>query len=621
MVQENAGVTYLKEQLKQAPSSPGVYRMLNEKGDVLYVGKAKNLKNRLTNYTQFETLTQRIKRMVFETRELILVETETESEALLLEINLIKSLKPKYNILFRDDTSYLSIRITGDETPRLMPYRGKKDVSGELYGPYPSGDAVYRTIDLMERVFRLRTCADSVFKNRTRPCLKYDIKRCSAPCVGKVSTKEYDDLITQARAFLKGNGAQVQKALSEGMQKASADMRYEVAAEYRDRLKALQQVLTPQHATTNALVDADVVGMYMQGGEAAVQVFYYRAGQHVGNHVFYPKGVEAEEASEVMRVFLALHYGTRRPPKEIFVSDMPGDMDSLLSYLKERNEGRAVSVQSPSRGDKHQMVKKASLNAEQAFKRKGAAGAGWKKQMAAFAEVLGVPEVSRVETFDISNISGTNPVASLVVAGEEGMLKSEYRKFSITVKNTPDDYAMMREALTRRYGRMARETEKARKEKTEPPVWPTVVMVDGGKGHLRVLVEVFDELGLLYNGKVVLCAIAKGEERDKGLEVIWRYGLKEALPIEKDTPLIFLLQQIRDEAHRFAINFHRQKRSKEMVTSKLDQIPGIGAKRKKALLLAFGSASGVEGASVSQLMQVEGISKSIAEHIYGFFHG
>lgn len=621
MVKENIGVEYLKGQVQHAPTSPGVYRMMNEKGDILYIGKAKNLKNRLINYTQFETLTQRIKRMVFETRELTLVETETEAEALLLEINLIKSLKPKYNIIFRDDSTYLSILMTDDKTPRLMPYRGKKNVGGDLFGPYPSGDAVYRTIDLMERVFRLRTCKDSVFRNRTRPCLKYDIKRCSAPCVDKVSPKEYKELLSQAKSFLKGDGAKVQKLLSEDMQKASADMRYEAAAECRDRLKALQQVLTPQHATTQALVDADVVGLYVQGGEAAVQVFYYRAGQHVGNHVFYPKGVEAEEPAEVMRIFLALHYASRRPPKEIFTSLPSSDIETLQDYLKERNLGKVVHVQAPSRGEKFHIVKKASLNAEQALKRKQAAGAGWKKQMAAFAEVLGVPHVNRVETFDISNISGTNPVASLVVAGEEGMMKSEYRKFAITVKNTPDDYAMMREALSRRYSRLARETEKARKDKTQAPPWPSVVMVDGGKGHLRVLVSVFDELGLLEGGKTVLCAIAKGEERDKGQEVIWMYGLKDCLPIEKDTPLIFLLQQVRDEAHRFAINFHRQKRSKDMVTSKLDQISGIGAKRKRALLLAFGSASAVEAASVSQLMQVDGVSKSLAEHIYGFFHG
>lgn len=588
---------------------------------MLYVGKAKNLKNRLTSYTQYEQLSHRIKRMVFETRELIVVETETESEALLLEINLIKSLKPKYNILFRDDTSYLSIRLTGDDTPRLMSYRGKKDVSGDLFGPYPSGDAVYRTIDLMERVFRLRTCKDSMFYNRTRPCLKYDIKRCSAPCVGKVSAEDYAELVRQSKRFLRGQGREVQSYLSEKMQEASAEMAYEKAAEYRDRLKALQQVLTPQHATTHALVDADVVGLYMQSGEAAVQVFYYRAGQHVGNHVFYPKGVEAEEEAEVMRVFLALHYGTRRPPKEVLVSVMPSDEGPLVSYLKERNQGGAVSLKAPSRGDKAEVLKKAVLNAEQSMRRKQAQGAGWKKQMGAFAEVLGTADVKRVETFDISNISGTNPVASLVVAGEEGMLKSEYRKYAITVKNTPDDYAMMREALTRRYRKLSTETEKARKEKSTPPPWPDVVMVDGGKGHLRVLVDVFDDLGLLENSKTVLCAIAKGEERDKGLEVIWRYGVREPLPIEKDSPLIFLLQQVRDEAHRFAINFHRQKRSKDMVTSKLDQIPGIGAKRKKALLLAFGSASGVEGASVSQLTQVEGISKAMAEHIYSFFHG
>jgi excinuclease ABC subunit C len=602
------GQAYLKQKLKSIPNSPGVYRMLNANSDVLYVGKAKNLKNRLTSYTQVDQLSNRIRRMVFETAELIVVETETEAEALLLEANLIKSLKPKYNIIFRDDATYPSILITHEEAPLLKYHRGAKKLKGDYFGPYPTAGAVHQTLDLLERAFRLRTCTPSVFKNRTRPCLKYDIKRCSAPCVGKISASDYADLVGQAKLFLKGKGNEVQKLVQKRMNKFAAEERYEEAAVERDRLQALSTVSTNRTALTHALANADVFALARQGGKVCIQAFFYRDGQHMGNQAFYPRGVDELADAEVLRHFLALHYVSRTPQKEIVVSHDVAEVEELAEALS-LSAGHKVSIAAPKRGDKRKVVEHALKNAENTLSRKLAEGQNWNAQMHAFGELLSLEEApKRIECFDISNISGKQPVASLVVAGEEGMLKSDYRKFKITVKDTPDDYSMMREALTRRYKRL----------KAEDVPMPDIVLVDGGKGHLNVLIDVFKTLEI--EGPV-LAAIAKGEERDKGLETIFKAGLAEPLPIPFNTPLIFMLQRVRDEAHRFAIGFHRQQRSSKLTKSKLDSIPNVGAKRKKALLLHFGSVSGVEGAGIDELMQVEGISQSLAEHIYAWLHG
>ena len=604
------GLKTLKKHLKTAPKLPGVYRMLNAKGDVLYVGKAKNLKNRLTSYTQTENLSHRIRKMVFETRDLILVETPTEAEALLLEINLIQSLKPRYNIKLQDDSTYPRILITHDDSPRLMYARGTTK-KGDFFGPYPSATAVHTTIDLLERAFTLRTCPNSTFKHRTRPCLKYDIKRCSAPCVGKVSPKNYADLVAQAKLFLQGKGSKLQQNIQQKMEEHAAREEYEEAAVLRNRLQALASVTQGHKSLTNAIEDGDVFGITKEGAYACVQSFFYRGGQHVGNQTFFPKGVDELNEGDILRLFLAQYYVNRPAPKHIFTSHPVAEADLLKSLLEEQSNQK-IEITCPQRGKKHAATAHAHTNAQAALKRRLAEGKGWAKQMAAFGEILNTEKTpQRVECFDISNISGKDAVASMVVAGETEMLKSAYRKFTIKTKDTPDDYGMMREALSRRY----------KKADTDEWPLPDVILVDGGKGQLNVLVDVFKNLDLLNNTKTKLCAIAKGEERDKGLETIFLWGPEgtKELPIPHNSPLIFVLQRIRDEAHRFAIGFHRQKRSQKITKSILDDLPGIGPKRKKALLLHFGSLENVKGASLKELEKVSGISIAQAEKIYSYF--
>ena len=605
------GINILKEKLGNLPTRPGVYRMLNGKGDILYVGKAKNLKNRITSYTQPERMSARIRKMVFETRDLVIVETETEVEALLLEMNLIKSLKPKYNVIFRDDASYIHVLITDEEAPMIRSHRGAKKQKGTYYGPYPSADAVHKTIDLMERAFKLRTCTSSQYNNRTRPCLKYDIKRCAAPCVGKISLPDYAKLVDQARRFLDGKSEDVQKEIQMRMQVASESLDYEVAAEERDRLQALRAVSSNRSTLTHALEHADVFAFVQQGAKACVQGYFYRNGQHIGNKSFF-LNVEEEETQDILRTFLGQYYAERLAPQQILTNVNVADAEELEEAFGQSVRYK-VRISQPKRGDKLHILEQAEHNARETLQRQMASSTKWEEQMRAFGQLLGLKEMPwRAECFDISNISGKQPVASLVVAGTESMDKKAYRKFAIKGKDTPDDYAMMHEALTRRYKRLLKEES----------ALPSIMMVDGGVGHLNVLVQVMEELALLGTDKCpALTAIAKGEERDKGLEKIfqWREGEIEQLSVEFNSPLIFLLQNIRDEAHRFAIGFHRQKRSANLTASGLDAIPGIGGKRKKALLLHFGSLNGVKTASVEELAKVEGISKAKAEDIYNFF--
>lgn len=612
------GIDILKEKVKQAPDSPGVYRMLNEKGDVLYVGKAKNLKKRLINYTQENGLSNRIRKMVFETRELVLVEVASESEALLLEISLIKNLKPKYNISFRDDTSYPYILFTSADAPRLTSVRGAKKMKGKYFGPYPDAGAMYRTMEMLEKSFLLRTCKDSEFQNRTRPCLKYHIKRCSAPCVNRISNDDYKDLVKEAGRFLKGQGTTVQKEIQSKMLDASQSMAYEKAAMYRDRLEAIASTLSKQSTYGAVLEDGDVVALYKQPAHACVQIFSYKNAQHVGNAQFYPKGVDELTESETLRLFIAMHYSGKDCPKEIITSHEVTDVDALSKSLV---EGKNIRIYTPQKGEKKQLVSHALLNAEKSLKRKLSEESSWLKQMAEFSKLLNLEDlIKRVECYDISNIQGKQAVASMVVAGEGSMLKSDYRKFAIKGKDTPDDYGMMREVLNRRYSRLLKESAEAKEKGTPTPSWPDVVMVDGGKGHLGILEDVMESLGLTGEGAPVLLAIAKGEHRDKGLETIFQSGRATPLQITYNSPLKFLLQVIRDESHRFAIGFHRQKRAKETFKSILDGIPGVGGKRKKALLLTFGSAAGVKSASVEDLKQVDGINESLAQHIYDYLN-
>lgn len=609
------GIEVLKKRLKLLPTGPGVYRMLDEAGAVLYVGKAKNIKARVTQYTQPERMPKRIRRMVFETRDLMVVEAASEADALLLEASLIKSLKPKYNILMRDDSSYPGIWLTpADKTPtRLTTVRGRPPKTGHYFGPYPSAQAAYHTVDLVERVFQLRTCSDGFYKSRSRPCLKYHIKRCTAPCAGRVAADDYQKQVSEAADFLAGKGQQVQSHLKQRMVKLAASERFEEAATLRDRLAALAQVLTQQTTVAKGLSAADVVCMATKGPKVCVQIFAYRTGVHVGNAQYFPQVPDADmPPADIMRQFLALHYtGARekQTPRLILTNTLPDDAEALAEALA-RGAGHAVHIESPARGEKAQLVKQAYLNALGALARKLSERQSQAETLEELRTLLGREEaISRIECFDISNTQGTNPVASMVVADETGMAKDQYRKFAIKSKTTPDDYAMMREALMRRYSRLQKEGGS----------WPDVVMVDGGTGHLNVLIDVFKTLGI--EGGPTLCAIAKGPERDKGLEKIFTPTAPAPLPIPFGSTLIFLLQRIRDEAHRTAIGYHRQVRSKKLTKSILDQIPGIGPRRKKDLLLHFGSPDGVKNATVADLEKVPGISTATAQLIYDFFHG
>lgn len=632
------GIEVIRGRLKTISSAPGVYRMLNAKGDVLYVGKARNLRARLTSYTQPERMVVRIRKMVFETRDLVVVETRTETDALLLEANLIRSLKPKYNIIFRDDASYVSVLITDDEVPLIKSHRGARKIKGDYFGPYPSAGAVYQTLDLMERAFRLRTCPDTIYRHRTRPCLKYDIKRCSGPCVGKINLDDYKRTVKEAKQFMRGERTVVLKDLQVQMAEAATNMEYERAGAVRDRIKALSAVTSGGSTLSHALAEADVFAMVREGSRLGVQAFYYRNGQHVGNQMYYPKydmgeGEGAIDVAEAFRVFLALHYTQRMPMPFIYCNIAPAESDVLADALGV-TAARKVRIEVPARGDKRDVVMQAEKNAVNALHRKNVENDGWANQMAAFGGMLGLERpIALLECYDISNISGRFPVASCVVAGPEGMIKARYRRYHIKTKNTPDDYAMLREVLTRRVTRGMKEIGTRSEERVGEEgsellgSLPDVLLVDGGKGQLNVLVSVVRELGLLGQPECpALVGIAKGEERDKGLETIWlaqvdaegKVELKE-LPITYGTDLIFMLQRVRDEAHRFAITFHRESRGKALAVSRLDGIPGIGPTKKKALLLHFGSVEGVRGASADALAKVNGIGKDLGQIIYDYF--
>lgn len=610
------GIEYLKKKVKNLPLSAGVYRMYDAAGALLYVGKALNLKNRVTNYTQEKSLSRRIRQMVYHTAHLEVIQTPTETEALLLESNLIKELQPRYNIRLKDDSTYPSIVITAPEAglaPRLKTHRGKKPKSGWAFGPYPAANQVRHIADLIERLFQLRTCTDGVYKNRKRPCIKYDIKRCTAPCVGKVTETDYSQQVHEAVLFLQGHSADVQNHIKANMLEAAKAENFERAARERDRLALLAKFTTQQNAITSGVHDADVVALLQQGGQTVVQMFSYRNGYHVGNMRFFPTQIEGVPLAEVLAAFLGVYYTDKTPPAEIMCNLMPEAADLLAEALA-AHRGKKVLITHPQRGQKAEIIKQAEQNAAAELARKQAES---KKQTAVLAEfqaLLGLEQpILRVECFDVSNIQGRQAVASMVVAGVDGMLKNQYRKFAIKTKDSPDDYHMMREILTRRYKRLL-------KEAPTFEAWPQVIMVDGGKGHLGVLTEVFKTLGInAPQHNIALCAIAKGKERDKGLERIFVPHRPQPLPVLFNSPLIFLLQRIRDESHRVAIGYHRQKRAKALTHSVLEDIAGIGQKRKKALLHYFGSAEGVKKASVKDLMQVDGISATMAEEIYNFF--
>ena len=609
------GLSVIRSYVKRLPGTPGVYRMLNEAGDALYVGKAKNLKRRVASYTNPQRQSIRILRMIAQTASMEFIETHTEAEALLLEANLIKKLEPRYNILLRDDKSFPFIRITaGHDFPRVLKHRGAQPKEDEFFGPFASAWAVNQTLDILQRAFLLRTCSDSVFAGRTRPCLLYQIKRCSAPCVeGKVRREDYRALVDQARDFLRGKSRHIMDDLAAKMQTASDAMEYEQAAQYRDRIQAMARVSERQDVHLVKLGDADVIAAHREGGHTCIQVFFYRNGGNFGNRAYFPSQAKDAEIGEVIEAFIGQFYANKPPPKTLLLShEAPGH--TVLEEALAVRAGHKVSVVAPQRGDKRALVDQAAANAKSALARRMAESASQRRLLETLADILeldGLPE--RIEVYDNSHVSGTNAVGAMIVAGPEGFTKNQYRKFNIKGDIAPgDDYAMAREVLTRRFSRALKENPDRADNS-----WPDLVLIDGGRGQLGIALEVFEELGV---EDVPLVGIAKGPDRNAGEERLYLPGKDAPIRLGKNDPVLYFLQRLRDEAHRFAIGTHRAKRSKGLKRSQLDEVPGIGGKRKRALLNRFGSADGVASAGLSDLETVDGISRTMAKTIYDFFH-
>ncbi len=606
------GADLIADYVKRLPSKPGVYRMMDEAENLLYVGKAKDLKKRVSAYTKYDRHSIRIQRMIRATLSMEFVVTGSETEALLLEASLIKKLKPRYNILLRDDKSFPYILVRKDHpAPQIKKHRGSKKIKGDYYGPFASARAVNQTLDTLQRVFRLRNCSDSIYASRTRPCMLHQIKRCAAPCTGEIKMEDYGELIQDAEDFLKGKSDNLRTRLKEQMQTASIDQNYEKAAEYRDRLQALAHISGGSgSASSRTFSNGDVISIYSGGGQSCVQVFFFRGGQNWGNNAYFPRHTKDDHPEQILDTFLAQFYLNKPIPKEIVVNQILPNHALLETALSERS-GRKISITYPRRGEKVSLVKMAYKNAEESLARKLAETASQTrllKQMAESFELDGPPE--RIEVYDNSHIQGTNAVGAFIVAGPEGLEKKEYRTFNIKDAETEpgDDYAMMREVMRRRFTRLL---------KDETLIWPDLVVIDGGKGQLSAVSNTLAEIGALE--RVPLLAIAKGPDRNAGREVFHMPGKPEfMLPLR--TPVLYYLQRLRDEAHRFAIGTHRARRKKQMKTNPLDAIPGVGPGRKKALLAHFGSAKAIKSATQKELEQVEGVSRKMAETIYEFFN-
>ncbi|MEM6781687.1 MAG: excinuclease ABC subunit UvrC [Pseudomonadota bacterium] len=607
------GAKIIKAFAAKLPETPGVYRMINEKGDILYVGKAKALKRRVMSYTNINRHPERLKRMVAETAKMEVVNTQTEVEALLLESNLIKKLKPRYNILLRDDKSFPYILITdGHDFPRIIKHRGARKIKGEYFGPFASAGAVNRTIAAMQRAFLLRNCTDSYFAQRSRPCLQYHIKRCTAPCVDKVNIEDYAGQVEEARAFLSGQSREVQDKMAAKMQEASAAQDYEGAAKYRDRIKAMTAIQARQDINVSGLKDADVIGLVRKEGKSCVQVFFFRGGQNFGNRAYYPRHQVEEDDAAILGAFLAQFYETKPVPGDVIISHIPEGKELLEEALGQR-ANRKVKISKPVRAKRKRLIDFVIKNAEGALERHLLERSSEAKFLEGVAELFDMDEPpKRIEVYDNSHISGTNMVGGMIVAGAEGFNKNAYRKFNIKTADEGDDYGMMREVLTRRFTRALKEDVDKDGED-----WPNLLLIDGGKGQFGVVRDVLEELGVLDD--VTLVAIAKGVDRNAGREQFFVEGKKPfQLPI--NDPILHYLQRLRDEAHRFAIGAHRTRRKNDQVKSPLDGISGIGAKRKRSLLLHFGSGKEVMNASVEDLHNVDGISKELAQKIYDYFH-
>ncbi len=621
----STGAVLIAEKVKILPDSPGVYRMFGRDGEVLYVGKARNLKKRVANYAKMTGHSNRIARMIMATTAMEFITTATETDALLLEANLIKRLKPRYNVLMRDDKSFPYILLTSDHGfPQVIKHRGARSRKGDYFGPFANAGAVNATLNALQKVFLLRSCSDNVFESRTRPCLLYQIKRCSAPCTGEIASEDYTALVAEARDFLRGRSRKMQRELVGKMEEASTALDFERAVIYRDRIRALTQVQQHQGINPRTLTEADLFAAYQEGGQTCIQVFFFRAGQNWGNRAYFPRHDKDLEASDVLDAFLAQFYEDRHPPRLVLLShDVAGR--ALLAEALSIIAGRKVAVGRPQRGEKHELVAHAMTNAREALGRRMAENSSQRKLLEGVAEVFGLPETpQRIEVYDNSHISGTHAVGGMVVAGPEGFMKAQYRKFNIKSEIADgDDYAMMREVLTRRFSRLLKESE-PRPDAAEtddpshhPPDWPDLILIDGGAGQLKVAVEVLADLGI---DSVVPVGIAKGPERDAGRERFFMQGRRDFM-MEPRNPVLYYLQRLRDEVHRYAIGSHRARRSKAIGVNPLDEVPGVGPGRKRALLQHFGSARAVARAGLSDLETVNGISANLARTIYDFFHG
>lgn len=608
------GHDVIRSHVKTVTSKPGVYRMLDGEGGVLYVGKAKNLKKRLTSYTRVIGQSHRILQMVRMTESVEIIATHTEVEALLLESNLIKKLKPRFNIILRDDKSFPYILLRRDHAwPQIAKYRGSRKNTGEYFGPFASAGAVNSTLNALQRAFPLRSCSDSVFDSRTRPCLQYQIKRCTAPCVARISSDDYATLVDETRSFLKGESQGVQRRLSERMQHASETLDFEAAAIYRDRIRALSQIQARQGINTGAVANADVIAAEAEGGQVCVQVFFFRGGQNYGNRAYFPRHERSAAVAEVLTAFITQFYADKLPPKQILLSHEIEGHDLVEEALTVRAETN-VRLSTPRRGEKRSLVGHAMLNAREALSRRLAESASQRNLLERVAELFGLDTTpERIEVFDNSHVSGTNQVGSMIVAGPDGFIKNNYRKFNIKDESLApgDDYGMMREVLNRRFRRLLREDEDRHGGQ-----WPDLILVDGGAGQLSAALQIFADLGV---ADVELVAISKGPDRNAGRE---RFFLpsRDPFSLPPNDPVLYFLQRLRDEAHRFAITAHRARRSRGLTSSPLDEVQGIGAKRKRALLHHFGSARSVAQAGLLDLEKVDGISKTVAQTIYDHFH-
>ena len=628
---DKVGIEVIQRLAKRLPAAPGVYRMMNQAGDVLYVGKARSLKKRVGDYAQGRFHTNRIARMVRDTAAMEFVVTRTETEALLLEANLIKRFKPHFNVLMRDDKSLPYIVITGDHpAPGIYKHRGARSRKGDYFGPFASAGAVDRTINALQRAFLLRSCTDSFYANRTRPCLLYQIKRCSAPCTGEIGLDDYAELVREAKAFLSGRSSRVTEEIAQAMREASDALDFERAAIYRDRLSALSHIQAHQGINPQSFEEADIFAIHQEGGQNCIEVFFFRTGLNWGNRAYFPKADPALEPAEVLGAFLAQFYDDKPCPRMALLSH-PVEDQALLQEALSTRAGYRVSVSVPQRGEKKKLVEHALQNAREALGRRLAETSSQARLLAGLADTFALDRPPRrIEVYDNSHIMGTNAVGAMIVAGPEGFVKNQYRKFNIRSTDiTPgDDFGMMREVMQRRFSRLVREhaapdapadTNGADMEADDDafPAWPDLILIDGGQGQMSSVRAILDEFGIA--DRVTAIGVAKGVDRDAGRERFFVSG-REPFSLPVRDPVLYFVQRLRDEAHRFAIGSHRARRARELVRNPLDEIAGIGPTRKRALLHHFGTAKAVSRAAVEDLMKVDGISERVARLIYGHFH-